>query len=89
MDSEPSLRSLAQYVVGPAEIAELLGVHPNTVNTWKARGIELPAPIRHLRGIDLWDEREVLAWAERTGRYPPRSAADAKGADEALPQEES
>lgn len=64
------LRRLAEHIVGPAEIADLLGVHANTINAWKVRDLDFPAPIRRLRGIDLWDRREVLAWAERTGRYP-------------------
>jgi hypothetical protein len=64
------LRRLAEDIVGPAEIADLLGVHPNTINAWKIRHLDFPTPIRRLRGIDLWDRREVLAWAQRTGRYP-------------------
>lgn len=64
------LRRLAEHIVGPAEIADLLGVHANTINAWKVRDLDFPAPIRRLRGIDLWDRREVLAWARRTGRYP-------------------
>jgi hypothetical protein len=71
------LRRLAEHIVGPAEIADLLGVHANTINAWKVRDLDFPTPIRRLRGIDLWDRREVLAWAERTGRYPrsgPREA---------------
>lgn len=76
MESE-DLRRLAEHIVGPAEIADLLGVHANTINAWKARDLDFPAPIRRLRGIDLWDRREVLAWAERTGRYPRSEAHDA------------
>ena len=66
------LRALADHIVGPAEIAELLGVHANTINAWKGRDVDFPPPIRRLRGIDLWDDREVLAWGRRTGRYPRR-----------------
>jgi hypothetical protein len=75
------LRRLAKHIVGPAEIADLLGVHANTINAWKVRDVDFPTPIRRLRGIDLWDRRDVLAWAERTGRYPrsgPREAGRKK-----------
>lgn len=52
-------------------IAVVLHVHTNTINAGKARDLDFPTPIRRLRGIDLWDLREVLEWATRTGRYPP------------------
>jgi hypothetical protein len=71
------LRRLAEHIVGPAEIADLLGVHANTINAWKVRDLDFPTPIRRLRGIDLWDRREVLAWANRTGRYPPPGPREA------------
>lgn len=56
----------------------LLGVHANTINAWKARDLDFPAPIRRLRGIDLWDDREVVEWATRTGRNPPRQGGAAR-----------
>lgn len=72
VDGPGALRELAQYIVGPAEIASLLHVDSNTINAWKARDVDFPQPIRRLKHIVLWDEREVLEWARRTGRYPPR-----------------
>jgi hypothetical protein len=74
------LRRLAEHIVGPAEIADLLGVHANTINQWKARDLDFPMPIRRLRGIDLWDRREVLVWAKRTGRYPRSEPPEAGAA---------
>jgi hypothetical protein len=71
------LRQLAEHIVGPSEIADLLGVHANTINQWKARDLDFPTPIRRLRGIDLWDKRDVLAWARRTGRYPGSESREA------------
>jgi hypothetical protein len=56
--------------VGPAEIGELLGVDPNTVNVWKVRHAQFPQPVRRLRSGDIWDRREIIAWATATGRYP-------------------
>jgi hypothetical protein len=68
--AEPDLRALAEHLVGPAEIGELLGVDANTVNVWKVRHEQFPAPVRRLRSGDIWDRREVIAWATATGRYP-------------------
>lgn len=67
--AEPDLRAVAQYLVGPAEIGELLNVDANTVNVWKVRHAEFPTPVRRLRSGDIWDRREVVAWARATGRY--------------------
>lgn len=64
------LRALAEHLVGPAEIAALLNVEANTVNVWKARHADFPGAIRRLKTGDVWDVREVRAWAEQTGRYP-------------------
>lgn len=66
---QPDLRTLAENLVGPAEISELLGIDANTVNVWKARHPEFPAPVRRLRSGDIWDRREIIAWATETGRY--------------------
>jgi hypothetical protein len=67
--AESSLRALAVNLVGPAEIGELLDVDANTINVWKARHPQFPAPVRRLRSGDIWDKREVIAWATTTGRY--------------------
>lgn len=67
---DPELRALAEHLVGPAEIGELLGVDPNTVNVWKVRHAQFPPPVRRLRSGDIWDRREIIAWARVTGRYP-------------------
>lgn len=68
-NSEPDqLRENAQHLVGPAEIGELLGVEANTINVWKVRHKDFPPPVRRLKSGDLWDVREVRAWALRTGR---------------------
>lgn len=67
-DGDPELRALAIYLVGPAEIGELLSVDANTVNVWKTRHRDFPAPVRRLRSGDIWDKREIIAWARATGR---------------------
>ena len=65
------LRGIAKFLVGPAEIALLLNVEANTINVWKVRHSDFPSPVRRLKSGDIWDIREVRAWAQRTGRYPP------------------
>lgn len=62
------LRPLARFLVGPAEIAELLAVESNTINVWKARHPNFPSPVRRLRSGDIWDVRDIRKWAEDTGR---------------------
>lgn len=70
VDDREALRLLAQHLVGPAEIGDLLHVEANTINVWKVRHSEFPAPVRRLKSGDLWDVRDVREWAEQTGRYP-------------------
>lgn len=67
-EGRKKLRILAKYLVGPAEIAEHLGIEANTINVWKTRHSEFPAPVRRLKSGDVWDVREVRDWAESTGR---------------------
>jgi predicted DNA-binding transcriptional regulator AlpA len=60
----------AEHLAGPAEIAEALGVDANTVNQWKVRYTDFPRPVRILKAGSVWDLRDVLEWAQRTGRNP-------------------
>ena len=74
-DDDPGLlRFLAEHLVGPAEIADMLKVEANTVNVWKVRHQDFPTPVRRLKTGDVWDGREVKAWAQKTGRYPVAEA---------------
>jgi hypothetical protein len=79
-DQEHELRALAAHLVGPAEIASILKIEANTINAWKKRYPDFPAPVRRLKTGDVWDDREVLAWAKKTGRYDPsETASDSAG----------
>lgn len=49
----------------------LLHVEANTINVWKVRHQDFPGPFRRLKSGDVWDVRDVIDWARRTGRYPP------------------
>jgi DNA-binding transcriptional regulator YiaG len=53
-------------LVTRAEVAQRLGVKPETVSKWRQRGerIGFPAPVR--RGV--WSVDDIDAWAKRTGR---------------------
>lgn len=58
----------AEFLAGPAEIGHVLGVAANTVNAWRRRDNGFPAPLVQLRSGAIWDIREVIAWADRSGR---------------------
>lgn len=62
----------ARYLAGPKEIGQVLGVEANTVNVWQRRegppGPAFPAPVARLAGCSVWDIRDVIAWADATGR---------------------
>jgi ParB family chromosome partitioning protein len=53
--------------LGIAEIAELVGVRPATVNQWRTRGV-LPLEDFRAGGAPLWWETTITAWADETGR---------------------
>lgn len=54
-------------LVGPAEIAVMLGVDRSTVWQWVGRR-RLPEPLAIVSGTRLWDRRAIMAWARATGR---------------------
>jgi predicted DNA-binding transcriptional regulator AlpA len=59
------------FPVGAAEIAERLGVKPQTVHTWRQREV-MPEPRWQVSGQPAWDWSEVEEWARRTGRLQAR-----------------
>lgn len=54
-------------IVGPQEIALMLGVQVNTVHAWTKRGL-MPAPERVISKVPLWTSDVISAWAASTGR---------------------
>lgn len=54
-------------IVGPTEIADLLGVHRVTVDRWRRDG-DLPPPDAVLARGPVWRTSRILAWAENTNR---------------------
>jgi hypothetical protein len=58
-------------VVGLTEIADRLGVKPQTVAQWRWRCIGMPAEQWTVSGQPAWDWETVAAWARDTGRLDP------------------
>ena len=53
--------------VGAAEIAQRLGVKPQTVHTWRQRKL-MPPPRWTVSGQPAWEWATIETWARRTGR---------------------
>ena len=54
--------------VGAVEIAERLNVKRRTVDQWRQRATDFPAPRWTVGGRPAWNWDEVEVWAKRTGR---------------------
>ena len=54
-------------VVGAAEVARMMQVHPTTVSRWRAAGEMPPAEARLLAG-PVWRTKTIKKWAAATGR---------------------
>ena len=54
--------------VGIQEIAERLGVQPDTVHKWRTRGVFTVEPRWRVSGAPAWDWWEVEVWAQESGR---------------------
>jgi chromosome partitioning protein len=50
--------------LGTAELAELFKVSKQTVANWRGRE-DFPAPVAELKSGPVWDQRDVLLWAEQ------------------------
>jgi prophage regulatory protein len=49
-------------LVGTREIADLLGVQPSTVSSWRRRQAAWPQPVAMISRIDVWAWPDVEAW---------------------------
>lgn len=58
---------MASDPVGTRDIAERLGVKPQTVAQWKVRGL-MPEPRWTVSGQPCWEWADVLEWAKASGR---------------------
>ena len=54
-------------MLGPHEVAALLGVKPGTVAAWLWRGV-MVAPDATISGVPLWRRDTIVTWAAETGR---------------------
>lgn len=54
--------------VGPLEVADRLGVLPQTVRVWRTRNV-LPPPRWVISRVPIWTwESDIEPWARETGR---------------------
>ncbi len=74
-----SLRELARYLVGPAEISALLNVEANTVNVWKVRHAEFPQT-REASAL-----RGICGMFARSQRGPPLPAGRRRNPSSTMP----
>jgi very-short-patch-repair endonuclease len=68
-----SSRAVTSDLIGPQEVAELLGVEPNTVHQWRKRGDTIrggamPDPTAVISGVPLWTTEDIVNWARGSGR---------------------
>jgi hypothetical protein len=61
-----------EFLAGAAEVADVLGIAANTVNAWRRRPNQFPEPLIQLKAGAIWDIREVIAWADASGRQVVR-----------------
>ena len=59
---------MSNVVVGVAEIAAHAGVKSDTVQHWRRRNLDFPAPLRVLAMGPVWELSVGVAWLEKTGR---------------------
>jgi hypothetical protein len=59
------------FPVGASDIANRLGVKPQTVHTWRQRAL-MPEPRWTVSGQPAWEWSEIEEWAKRTGRLDTR-----------------
>ena len=67
MAEKVSTGPLQPEPVGLVEIAERLGVKPQTARMWRHREL-LPEPSWVVSGQPAWHWPDIEAWARRTGR---------------------
>ncbi len=80
-DAERGAAGCWDFIVGTTEIASLLQVEQDTVRTWSSPGLAarnygFPRSKAKISGRQLWDVRDVLAWAKETGRLPKNLTLD-------------
>jgi hypothetical protein len=56
------------FLAGAAEVGYVLGVEANTVNVWRRRATRFPVPVAQLKAGAIWDIREIITWADASGR---------------------
>lgn len=65
-------------LVGGLDIANALGVTTSAVANWAIRFDDYPDPILVVGLRPVWDIREIIQWANRTGRAPAGTRVELK-----------
>jgi len=65
-------------LVGGLDIARALGVTTSAVANWAIRLDDYPDPILVVGSRPVWDLREIVKWANRTGRAPAGTRVELK-----------
>jgi hypothetical protein len=68
---------MAEVLVGAKEVALLLGVTRQRVNKIVHTHTEFPCPIGKLAAGRVWNRKDVIEWAKRTGRRVSSSSSKA------------
>jgi predicted transcriptional regulator len=68
---------MAEVLVGAKEIAALLGVTRQRVNRIVHTHSEFPRPMGELAAGRVWNRKDVIEWAKRTGRRVSPSSSKA------------
>lgn len=50
------------------QIADKLGVKPDTIRQWRHRNLQFPDPVRRFENVPVWEWADVQEWAKATGR---------------------
>jgi hypothetical protein len=65
---------LAVELVTIGDVAAIAGVPVDTVQKWRTRHADFPAPIAETLRTRIYLRREVVGWLGRTGRLPAAGA---------------
>lgn len=62
-------------LLGPRELAHILGVKPGTVFSWLSRGVDLPPHVK-IEGTTRWRPEVVARWIETKEKERKRKNFD-------------
>lgn len=63
-----TIRSSMEDIVGVKEVAQMLGISRQRVNVIVQSHPDFPEPIAKLAAGRVWQRRDIVEWAKKTGR---------------------